>query len=147
MYFSSKKDIGFTIAIWGSLIIITSLYLFGGEPIGNQLISANSVAGYIMGVLMVALLLWMWFRNGYQVKGDVLSVRIGPYNKSIKINDIKKISRTDNLSSKFSFTVEKLTLHYGRYSEIRIAPKNEDVFINSLLDKNSDIQLEVITPS
>lgn len=145
MYFSSKKDIGFTVTIWGSLMIITSLYLFGGEPIGNQLITANSVAGYIIGILIVALLLWMWFQKGYQVKGDVLSVRMGPYNKSIRINDIKKISRIDNASSKFSLSVEKLTIYYGRYSEIRIAPKNEDVFISSLVDKNPDIQVEEIT--
>lgn len=134
--FSTKKDIWFTVLVWGFVSFIILIYIFGGEPIGNQFITYKSIPGYIIGILMVALLLWLWFGTSYQIKGNMLNIRFGPYRKTIKVNDIKKISSINN--SSFS---GKITIHYGKYDVIRISPKNKNEFINFLLDINPNIEL------
>lgn len=134
--FSSKKDVWFTVLVWGFVSFIVLIYIFGGEPVGNQFITYKSIPGYLIGILMVALLLWLWFGAGYQIKGNMLNIRFGPFNKTIKVNDIKKISAVNN--SSFS---RKLTIHYGEYDVISLSPKNESQFIKFLIDINPDIEL------
>src|SRR5690625_133442 len=140
MNFLAKKDVWFTVIVWGSLSFMVLIYIFGGEPVGNQFITYKSIPGYIIGILMVTLLLWLWFGTGYQIKRDMLSIRFGPFRKSIKINDIKTISSIGS-----SLSVEKLTIHYGKYDVISVSPKSKIQFIDFLLAINPNIQLDDIS--
>lgn len=140
MNFLAKKDVWFTVMVWGFVSFIVLIYIFGGEPIGNQIITYKSIPGYIIGILMVALLLWVWFGTGYQIKGNMLNIRFAPFRKTIKVNDIKKISNINN--SSFS---EKLTIHYGKFDVISVSPKSKSEFIDFLLAINPNIQLDDIS--
>lgn len=57
MFFPSKKDVWFGLIIWGFVLFIIAAYVFGGEPSGMQFITHNSIAGYILSVLIIGLLL------------------------------------------------------------------------------------------
>ena len=140
MNFLAKKDVWFTVIVWGFLSFMVLIYIFGGEPVGNQFITYKSIPGYIIGILMVTFLLWLWFGTGYQIKRDMLNIRFGPFRKSIKINDIKTISSIGS-----SLSVEKLTIHYGKYDVISVSPKSKSQFIDFLLAINPKIQLDDIS--
>lgn len=137
MHFPVKRNICFTIVIWGFLIFVILAYIFGGEAVGNQLITYNSPTGYLLTILMVAISLWFWFGTSYKIEGGKLNIKFGPYRKRIKINDIKKITREDHLLSKGT-----LCIHYGEYDVIHLSPKDKNKFLNVLLASNSAIQLE-----
>lgn len=126
--------------VWGFVSFIVLIYIFGGEPIGNQIITYKSIPGTIIGILMVAALLWSWFGANYQIDQNMLQIRFGPFRKTIKVTDIKKISTNNKLSNS-----EKLAIHYGKYDVISISPKNKKQFIHFLLNLNSKIELEDIT--
>lgn len=139
MNFPVKKNIWFTVMIWGFLSFIILIYIFGGEPIGYQLITYKSIPGYTIAILMVTLLLWLWFGTSYQIEGEKLKIKLGPYRKSIKINDIKKIS-----SKGGSLSTGTLMIHYGKYDVISLSPKDKSEFLDFLLASNPNIQLESI---
>ncbi|HIV74974.1 MAG TPA: PH domain-containing protein [Candidatus Pseudogracilibacillus intestinigallinarum] len=145
MYFSSKKDIWFSFIIWGIILLIILIYIFGGEPIGRQLVTYKSIPGYIISALILTLLLWIWFGTGYRIEGKFLKVRHGPLNCKIKIKEIKKIRRTNNPFIAPALSVDRLEILFGKYDVINISPKSESEFINSLLIVNPNIQLDDIS--
>ncbi|MYL45720.1 hypothetical protein GLV94_08675 [Virgibacillus halodenitrificans] len=145
MYFSSKKDIWFFLIIWGIILFIILIYIFGGEPIGWQLVTYKSSPGYIIGALILTLLLWIWFGTGYRVEGEFLKVRYGPFNSKIRIKEIKKIRRTKNPFTAPALSVDRLEILFGKFDVINISPKSKSEFIYSLLTINPNIQLDDIS--
>lgn len=139
LYIPSKKDIWFFLIIWGLILSMILLYIFGGEPIGWQLITYKSVPGYIIGAFILTLLLWIWFGTGYKVEGELLKLKIGPFKSKVNINEIKKISRTKNLLTAPALSVDRLEILFGKYNVINISPKDESKLIHSLLAVNPNI--------
>lgn len=144
MYFPTKKDIWFFLMIWGLILFMMLIYIFGGEPVGWQLITYKSIAGYIIAVLIIGLLLWIWFGTGYKVEKEFLEVRYGPFKSKIRIKDIKKIRRTKNPFTAPALSIDRIEILFGRYDVVNISPKNESGLIHSLLTINNNIQLEDI---
>lgn len=145
LYFPTKKDIWFFLIIWGLILFIISIYIFGGEPVGWQLITYKSVPGYILGVSILTLLLWIWFGTGYQVEGKLLRLKFGPFKSKVHINEIKKISRTKSPFTAPALSVDRLEILYGKYDVINISPQNESELIHSLLAVNPNIQIDKIS--
>ncbi|PIC80192.1 hypothetical protein CSV75_09545 [Sporosarcina sp. P18a] len=145
MYFPTKKDIWFFLIIWGFILFMILIYIFGGEPVGWQLITYKSVPGYIIGASILTLLLWIWFGTGYKVDGELLKLKFGPFKSKIHINEIKKISRTKSPFTAPALSVDRLEILYGKYDVINISPKNESEFILSLLAVKPNIQIDMIS--
>ncbi|MDL4839444.1 hypothetical protein [Aquibacillus rhizosphaerae] len=47
MYFPSKKDVWFSLIIWGAILAIIFLVLFGGESTGTQFITSDGAIGKV----------------------------------------------------------------------------------------------------
>lgn len=118
------------------------IYVFGGEPVGWQLITYKSIPGYIIATLILTLLLWIWFGTGYKVEGEFLKVRYGPFKSKIKIKEIKNIRRTKSPFTAPALSVDRLEILYSTYDVISISPKSESELIHSLLVINPSIQLD-----
>lgn len=142
MYFPTRKDIWFFLIIWGFIFFIIFIYIFGGEPIGWQLIAYKSLLSYIISALILALLLWIWFGTGYKLEGECLKVRYGPFRSKIKIEEIKNIRKTKNPFTAPSLSVKRLEIMYGKYDVINVSPKNENKFIHFLVTANPHIQID-----
>ena len=142
LYFPTKKDIWFFLIIWGFILFMILIYIFGGRPVGWQLITYKSVPGYIIGALTLTLLLWIWFGTGYKVEGELLKLQFGPFKSKVNIKKIKKISRTKNPFTAPALSVDRLEILFGKYDVIDISPKNENELINSLLAVNPNIQVD-----
>lgn len=142
LYFPTKKDIWFFLITWGFILFMILIYIFGGEPVGSQLITYKSVPGYIISALILTLLLWIWFGTGYKVEGELLKLKFGPFKSKINIKEIKKISRTKNPFTAPALSVDRLEIRFGKYDVINISPKNENELIHSLLVVNPNIQID-----
>lgn len=121
------------------------IYIFGGEPIGWQLITYKSIPGYIIGALILTLLLWIWFGTGYKIEGKFLKVRYGPFKSKINIKEIKIIRRTKNPFTAPALSVDRLEILFNKYDVINISPKNEGELIHRLLAINPHIHLDDIS--
>lgn len=145
LYFPTKKDIWFYLIIWGLVIFMMLFYIFGGKPVGWQLITYNSIPGYIISVLILTLLLWIWFGTSYKIEREFLKLKYGPFKSKIKIDEITKIRRTKSILTAPSLSVDRLAIHYSNYAVINISPKNESEFAYMLLGVNLSIQLEGVS--
>ncbi|WP_079478874.1 PH domain-containing protein [Halobacillus salinus] len=93
MYFPSKKDIWQFLMIWGVILSIILIYIFGSEPVGWQLVTYKSVLGYVMSGLIIGLLMWLWFRTGYKVHDGRITVRFGPFTSRVDIDGITRVDK------------------------------------------------------
>ncbi|WP_228550224.1 PH domain-containing protein [Salinibacillus xinjiangensis] len=127
---------------WGIILFIIFIYIFGSEPVGMQFITYDSVLGTIISGLIIGLLLWIWFGTGYRVERGVIKVRSGPFKSTIKIGEIKKLSKTKSPFSAPALSIDRLEILYGKYNIMNISPKNEYEFVQLLVTKNPRIQLD-----
>ncbi|REJ10956.1 PH domain-containing protein [Halobacillus trueperi] len=142
MYFPSKKDVFYTITIWGVVLFIVCIYVFGEEPIGFQLVSYRDPLGYVLAGLTIGVLLWIWFHTGYKVKDGCLFIHSGPLRKRIKIEDITKIKPTKSPMSAPSLSLDKLEIFHGNYKSTLISPQNEQKFVEVLSKENHQLEID-----
>lgn len=93
MYFVSKKDITYFFVIWG-VIAISSLIVI------LPIIYATSIfhlLWLLLGLLIIAFFIWLWFGTGYKIENDIIKIEHGPIKDTVKIRDIKKISKKKTL--------------------------------------------------
>ncbi|MCZ2260829.1 PH domain-containing protein [Sporosarcina sp. G11-34] len=64
-----------------------------------------------------------------------------PLKWRVKIQDINSISKRRSLLATPSLSINRLVLHYGKYGEMLLSPKDESEFIELLLTKNPQIKL------
>ncbi|GEN85220.1 hypothetical protein SLU01_35320 [Sporosarcina luteola] len=142
MYFPSKKDLWFGLIIWGFVVFLIAAYVFGGEPIGMQFITYNSIAGYILSVLIIGLLLWFWFGTGYKIEGGFIKIKFGPLTSKVKIADITKLSAAKNPLSAPALSIDRIEILYGKYGIALVSPKNRVQFIKTLLGESPGIEVD-----
>lgn len=131
MYFRAKKDVIYTAVIWGILLFLAYVYAFGGEPVGDPTVNYRSTPVMMIVILFAALLLWVWLKTGYVVKEGKLNIKNGPFNRQIRIGEIRKIQVRN-----------RLDVHVKAYEVITIAPKKHEAFIDALLKENPNIIVE-----
>ncbi|MBB6454159.1 hypothetical protein HNQ94_002610 [Salirhabdus euzebyi] len=142
MNFPSKKDIWFFLIFWGIILSIILIYIFNSDPVGMQLITYNSVLGYIIAALIIGLLLWIWFGTGYMVEEGFIKVQFGPFRSAVRIEEIKKISKIKSPFTAPALSVDRLEILYGKYKVMNISPKNVNEFIRLLVTENPHIQID-----
>lgn len=87
--------------------------------------------------------MWMWVATGYEVTDEQLSLRCGPFKKSISIKDINKIRPTNNLLASFALSLDRLEITYGgKYAMVLVSPKDKEGFITALKSINPEIKLD-----
>ncbi len=138
MYFQSKKDILYFIAIWGTVLISIFGSFFDTELFTIKLVD------YLI-VIIIAVLIWIWFGTGYKIEDDVLNVQCGPFKRKLNIKEIRKVSKVKSIITSPALSIDRLEIYYDKYNLIRISPKNESEFIDLLLNENPEIQLNYKT--
>ncbi|WP_100011727.1 PH domain-containing protein [Lentibacillus sediminis] len=132
MYFVSKKDTLYFIVIWGTVIFLSQTFIFRLE----------SAFGGVVGFIIIGYLIWIWFGTGYKIEGATLKVQFGGFKWETDIEEIKTIRKVKNPFSAPALAMDRLEILYGKYDVMTISPKNEDKFIELLLNENPQIQIE-----
>ncbi|QHL88195.1 hypothetical protein GU926_12440 [Nibribacter ruber] len=139
--FTSSKNWFVGLVLWGACLLL-------GVAFGQQLLSEASLAAKLaLGVfsfLLVGLLLWTWFGTYYQIVGQHLYYRCGPWHGRIPIQDIRVVRQKDRLWAGLrpALGLDGLVLHYHKWDEIYLSPKKKEAFIQSLQQVNPSIQLK-----
>ena len=140
MFFTAKKDLTYSILIWGTIsflfiLSIVSLLNFDVDTL------ATLISLVIMAIVKGFLILG-WVRTGYEIEDKTLRIQGALFSQRINIQDIKRVNNEKSIIASAALSVDRLIIHYDKYKEIHIAPKNEARCIEELLIKNSDIQVD-----
>lgn len=135
MYFSSKKDLKHSFWFWSPVLLIIFYYILD---------LTRNLPGYVIGFLYTALSLWMWIGTGYKIEGGSIKIKSGPFRRTVKIMDIKKLSESKvGYAPGTTLSKDKLEILYGKKNDvINVSPKNKSDFIKTLLNENPHIQVE-----
>lgn len=138
MKFRSKKDLLFTIIIFGLNIFFITMIVFGlfNAEMGNY---EYWTIIPLLGV--VILLFWMYFGTKYSLTNNLLTYQCGPIKGKINIDRITEIEKGKTLwvGLKPATSRKGLIIKYDKYNEIYISPKTNDAFISKILEIKSDI--------
>ncbi|ASV30698.1 PH domain-containing protein [Maribacter cobaltidurans] len=141
MKFKSKKDTLFSVIIFGTnvfLIIVTIAGILKGEMEKGEYWSLIPVLG------IVGFLFWLYFGTNYELtKENGLIYRSGPFNGKISLERITEIIKGKTLWVGFRpATARKgLIIKYDKFNEIYISPKNNESFIEKILELNKTIKI------
>jgi hypothetical protein len=78
----------------------------------------------------------------YIITEEELIIRCGIFYKLvIKINDIRKISESNDLISSPALSIDRLEILYNRFDTILISPKKKYEFLQSIETLKPDIEI------
>lgn len=100
--------------------------------------------GLIVHFVVAGFIIYMFLTTYYLISGNDLTIKCGfMYNKTIKIENIKKITETNNPLSSPATSLDRIAIFYNKFDSIMISPKDKADFIYQLKQINDKI--EVIT--
>lgn len=93
--------------------------------------------------LCLALLYWIVTNTHYTIIKETLICKSGPFRKTIPIENINRINLHKGILVpcfyKLSLSHEGIIISYDKFEEIYISPKNQQKFINELIQINPNI--------
>lgn len=136
--FSSRKDLLFTLAIFGTNIFILVIVGYGISK-GNANTHLYWVVPLVLGV--VILLFWMFFGTKYELSSERLFYQCGPIKGSIALERIREIVKGRTLWVGFRPATSRkgLILKFDKFNEIYISPQTNEAFIAKILELKPDI--------
>ena len=140
MKFRSRKDILFSIIVFGILAFVIGLTIVGimkGEMEQNEqwtLIPITLVTGFV---------LWLYFGTNYELTQNGLKYRSGPFNGKIDISRIREIVKGKTMYVGFKPATARngLIIKYDKYEELYISPETNELFIEKILELNGQIKI------
>lgn len=138
MYFKSKKDVFYSILIWGAIALCFFTMVL---PIFSTLSITNFIV-LTLGLIIIGWLIWVWFSIGYRVENNTLIIEGGLSKQTVDIQEIKKITKEKSIVTAAAIAIDRLLLHCGNYKYVSISPKKEYEFIKLLRSKNPQIQID-----
>ncbi len=120
------------------MIIVTIAGILKGEMEKGEYWSLIPVLG------IVGFLFWLYFGTNYELtKENGLIYRSGPFNGKISLERITEIIKGKTLWVGFRpATARKgLIIKYDKFNEIYISPKNNESFIEKILELNKTIKI------
>ena len=134
MVFKSRIDLWIAIPIW-ILIIVFLRMLY-------EMIVQISIIGILVSLTMIVFIGAFWFNTRYEIEDELLIIKFGFIKKTIKIKDIKSIRKTNNPLASPALSIRKIEINYNKYETVQISPKDIDLLINELQNKNFKIKFK-----
>lgn len=138
MKFKSKKDILFSIIIFGVSAFLVGISIF--EIIRGK----NYLTLIITNTAVIGFLFWLYFGTNYKLSEEnELIYKSGPLRGRISIDRITEIIVGKTLWVGFRPATSRngLIIKYDKYSEIYISPKTNELFIEKILGLNGEIKI------
>jgi len=131
MYFSSKRDFGLGLLIWGILVLATI-----------PAILQKATVPLVIMILIILFAGWIWFGTGYEMMENALKVYCGPFRQTIPYREIKEIKKTRSFSSSAACSLDRMEIQYGESHRILISPADKENFIKTIIKKSPSIQVD-----
>lgn len=142
MYFPSKRGVWMTVILWGCAFLLIVVPFFNPE-LGVWMTPKFLDKHWIQIIVLCPLgifLLWIWFKTGYKIEGNSLTIMYGPIKKEIKIEDVESIRETKNPFTAPALSMDRIEINYAKYKTVTISPKDKTEFLRLLLKQNPNIK-------
>lgn len=98
--------------------------------------------GLMINMFVLGFIAYLFTSTYYIIKGNDLIVKSGfLYNKTIKIDRIKKIEETSNPISSPAASLDRLAIYYNKFDFVMISPRDKMDFIDQLVRNNEEIEV------
>lgn len=134
MRYWSRKDIPYTVIIWG--MIFLSVYHLS-DAIRQSDYSFWSLA---FPLIFGGSFVWIWFGTYYVITDDILHIRSGPLRWKFPIQAIKEVRKAKNIWASPVLSLDRLEIIHSE-SMIYVSPKDEKSFLDELARKNPNIHI------
>ncbi|MGB0431566.1 MAG: PH domain-containing protein [Bacteroidia bacterium] len=137
--FKSGTSLFTVIVFWGTILLLLGLFI--NDILSQQI--GSTFYFHIFDFLIIGLLLWIWFKTNYAFTGNDLICKAGPFNANIDIKSIRKVDLRKKMWAGFrpALDFKGIVIHYEKYNEIFISPKDTEGFISVLLRMNPTIKI------
>ncbi|WP_162297880.1 PH domain-containing protein [Halalkalibacillus sediminis] len=89
------------------------------------------------------LMLWiMWFGVKYELRGELLILRFGPFWKKIDVNTFQQITYSRSVIASAAMAIKRLEILYDNFQMVHISPKNEELFVQKMMEINPKIEVK-----
>jgi hypothetical protein len=131
--YSSK--IGLEIAIPLSLILGIVLFL--------SIYEKPSWLGLVLLAPLILMIIYLFKNTDYTIDGESLIIRCGfLYHKTILIQNIRKITETNNPMSSPATSLDRLEILDHEHQAILISPQQKEAFIEQIHSINPNIVIK-----
>lgn len=123
-----KIDLWIGLMMWGTNILCLAM-VFTIPP--------NEMIHYLLFVSpLVILIIWIMLGSYYELREDLLFMRIGPFFSRIKYDNIKSVSLKTNWLSSMAMSKDRIEIKEHNKSYLRgttmISPVNREEFLETL---------------
>lgn len=131
--FKSKVDFG---------LILFLMLIFGTVLIGSA--SDQKWIGFAFVLLVAAFIVHVFLTTYYTIEKDKLKIKCGfLINSEIKIQNIKKISKTYNIISSPALSFDRIEILYNELDTVLISPKDKLRFTEAIKKINPQIEIKI----
>lgn len=134
--------------VTGALLIFIALFMMvsGIFALAEDPVTTSDIIASVIMFLAALLCIWLLLDTKYTITGKaVLLYCSGPIRGKIDIGTIRKIEHQQGWIStsllKPSLDKDGLYIHYNKFDDIYLSPKDKEAFVNYLLKINPKIDI------
>lgn len=142
VFHSSVNPVTGTLLVFIALfLMVTGIFVLAEDPV-----STGDIIASVVMFLSAILCIWLLLDTKYTITGKtVLFYCSGPIRGKIDIGTIRKIEHQRGWIStsllKPSLDKDGLYIHYNKFDDIYLSPKDKEAFVNYLLKINPKIDI------
>jgi len=107
----------------------------------NDGLNMNMILIGLFLIIIFGLITYMFFKTEYTIEENKINIKCGFFTyKPIAINDIKEITKSNNIISSPAASFDRIEIKYGKFEEMIISPKNKFEFAEHLTKLNPKIK-------
>lgn len=127
--FKSKVDRWIVVVL--VVVIIAEIWAVGNAAIhaGDPLATTGMI---LLGIAIIALIVWLTLGTHYTVDRGVLKVVAGPFLWKVPIEQISSVEATRNPLSSPALSLDRLRIRFGKNRRIMISPVDKAGFLKAI---------------
>ena len=119
--------------IWVLLIVVIVVEAwaigFAAITAGDPLATTGII---LLGIVVVALLIWMLLGTYYSVYRSTLKIVSGPFRWKVAIDQIRSVEATKSPLSSPALSLDRIRIRYGKNRQIMISPADKRGFLKAI---------------
>ena len=137
--FISSKNTFTILILWGLVLFLLAVI---GYSVQQETVSLIPT---MILLLVCAFIVWVLLDTRYVIRNNKLLYRSGPFRGGFDISKIRKIEYFSGYniptSIKPALDFKGFIIHYNRFDDVYVSPKNANVFLETLQKLNPKIEI------